>query len=226
MSSHVNIGHNLAGPEATQVINVSNNNGLPSDDEIDRECLKALRCSNPFEVKNRLKRTKGGLSRDSFRWVLSDEHYRRWRYEGDVSLLWIKGGAGRGKTMMSIGLIEELEQHRMQKTVVTYFFCQNANSELNTVEAIVKGLIFRLLGQQEQTKKILRKRWNAQRHCFEEDFHEQEPLWNIFLEIISHCQSIYDTIIIVVDALDECNAEGMADFLQKIVTTGLDSPSS
>lgn len=48
--------------------------------------------------------------------------------------------------MISIGLVEELEQYRIQKTVVIYFFYQNANSELNTVEAIIKGLIFRLLG--------------------------------------------------------------------------------
>ncbi|KAK6613461.1 hypothetical protein H4I95_01805 [Botrytis cinerea] len=40
---------------------------------------------------------------------------------GDVSLLWIKGGAGKDES-----------------TVVTYFFCQNADYELNTLQAIIK----------------------------------------------------------------------------------------
>ena len=55
--------------------------------------------------------------------------------------------------MMSIGLIERLSLRQEESTVVTYFFCQNANDELNTIEAIIKGLILRLVDQQKGLSK-------------------------------------------------------------------------
>ena len=62
--------------------------------------------------------------------------------------------------MMSIGLIEELSQRPKDMTAVTYFFCQNADYELNTMEAIIKGLILQLIRQQESVKQTLRDRWD------------------------------------------------------------------
>ncbi|KAJ5160972.1 uncharacterized protein N7482_007976 [Penicillium canariense] len=96
--------------------------------DIDRMCLKKLRCPDSLAVKTRLKLAKDKFLRQSFEWILQDSQYRSWRHGNDVCLLWIKGGAGKGKTMMSIGLTEVLSQKQDTSTVVTYFFCQNANS--------------------------------------------------------------------------------------------------
>src|SRR6185312_10779816 len=131
------------------------------NDEIDRACLRALRCPDAFAVKIRLKENKDKLLRQSFDWILHDEQYVNWQDGDDVCLLWIKGGPGKGKTMMSIGLIEELCQRPKETTAVTYFFCQNADYELNTIEAIIKGLILQLVKQQEPLKQSLRHRWDA-----------------------------------------------------------------
>lgn len=60
-------------------------------------------------IKNRLKESKDKLVHKSFDWILRDPQYVSWQDGTDVGLLWIKGGAGKGKTMMSIGLVEELE---------------------------------------------------------------------------------------------------------------------
>jgi hypothetical protein len=70
--------------------------------------------------------------------------------------LWIKGGAGKGKTMMSIGLVERLQDAQYQP-IVAYFFCQNADYELNSIEAIIKGLILWLVDQQPNLKECLRQ---------------------------------------------------------------------
>jgi hypothetical protein len=59
---------------------------------------------------------------------------------------------------MTIGLIEELLHAKDEKIFVTYFFCQNADYELNTIEAIIKGLISRLLSLQEDLIECLRRR--------------------------------------------------------------------
>jgi Cdc6-like AAA superfamily ATPase len=96
-------------------------------------------------------------------WILRDLQYLSWLNSDDVGLLWIKGGAGKGKTMMSIGLIERLlqqSQRSKEKMVVTYFFCQNADYELNTMEAIIKGLILQLVKSQDSVKTSLRDQWD------------------------------------------------------------------
>src|SRR6202046_1107536 len=102
----------------------------------DNSCLAALLLTNPRTEKIRIERIKGGLLTDSFRWILNNSEFQRWR-EGNCSqLLWIKGDAGKGKTMLMIGIINELLQQvaRSEKLSVTevlaYFLCQGTDSRL------------------------------------------------------------------------------------------------
>lgn len=159
----------------------------------------------------------------SIDWILQDPKYISWKDGEDVCLLWIKGGAGKGKTMISIGLIERLSRPQDKSTVVTYFFCQEADYELKTLEAIVKGLILQLVTQQKDVKESLRRRWDTTNERFDEDVTSWRTLWNIFLEMLSRCKCA--RVYVIVDALDECQDNGMADFLKLIVRTGLDQPS-
>jgi predicted ATPase len=60
--------------------------------------------------KIRIERKKGGLLNDSFRWILDNPEFQRWREDERSQLLWIKGDAGNGKTMLMTGMINELQQ--------------------------------------------------------------------------------------------------------------------
>ncbi|KAJ5698118.1 G-protein beta WD- 40 repeats containing protein [Penicillium macrosclerotiorum] len=193
-----------------------------TSDDIDRICLQHLHCPDSLAVKNRLKEAKDKLLRQSFEWVLQDPQYRSWRDGNDVCLLWIKGGAGKGKTMMSIGLIEELSRERDPSTLITYFFCQNADNDLNNLESLIKGLILRLVNQRVELKESLRRRWDPKNDRFSEDVTLWRALWNMLLEMLDLCHAF--RIYIIVDALDECQDSGMGDFLKLLVRTGLDSP--
>ncbi|KFY70808.1 hypothetical protein V498_10202, partial [Pseudogymnoascus sp. VKM F-4517 (FW-2822)] len=125
--------------------------------------------------------------------------------------------------MISIGLIERLSRPQDKSTVVTYFFCQEADYELKTIEAIIKGLILQLVTQQKDVKESLRRRWDTTNERFDEDVTSWRTLWNIFLEMLSRCKC--PRVYVIVDALDECQDDGIADFLKLIVRTGLDQPS-
>jgi len=125
--------------------------------------------------------------------------------------------------MMTIGLVERLSLPQDESTVVTFFFCQNANYELNTIEAIIKGLILRLVNQQKELSESLRRRWDTVNGRFDEDITSWRTLWDIFLEMLDRCKS--RRVYVIVDALDECQDGGMAEFLKLIVRTGLDQPS-
>jgi hypothetical protein len=180
--------------------------------------LQALQCPDPFVVKNRLKESKDKLLLKAIEWIFQNPQYCLWQSEDDVRLLWIRGGAGKGKTMMTIGVIEQLSQD--DSSIITYFFCQNADYELNSIGGIIKGLIQQLIRQRKKLLELLQRRWDATRACFKENISSWRILWDIFLDMINHCRR--ETVYVVVDALDECENDGMAEFLRIIVRTGLD----
>lgn len=171
------------------------------------------------EVKDRLRQSKNDVVRNSIDWILNDTDYRSWLKGIDCRLLWIKGGAGKGKTMISIGVLDHLLTLRDLSSKVTYFFCQHSDHELNTIAAILKNLIVQLFTTSPEAREPLRNTWHPEDNCFGEDITSWKVLWIIWQEMVelSPCKTIY----VVVDALDECRGQGMGDFLRSIVRAGL-----
>ena len=93
------------------------------------------------EDKVRIEKEKDGLLNDCYAWILHDPSFRRWRINDESTLLWIRGDPGKGKTMMMIGLVNELsgngqagmsskgdantqEMVASEPDLVSFFFCQ------------------------------------------------------------------------------------------------------
>jgi hypothetical protein len=59
----------------------------------------------------------------------------------------LSGGPGKGKTMLSIFLAEELERTAKDSQDVSFlqYFCDNKDEKRNTAVAIIRGMIFQLL---------------------------------------------------------------------------------
>ena len=76
----------------------------------DHHCLADLLLTDLYNEKIRIEWTKGGLLNNSFRWILNNSKSQRWREDKQIQLLWIKRDAGKGKTMLMIGIINELRQ--------------------------------------------------------------------------------------------------------------------
>jgi hypothetical protein len=74
----------------------------------DNCCFADLLLTDRRNEKIRIERTKGGLLVDSFRWILDNSEFQRWREGTHSQLLWIKGDAGKGKTTLMISIINEL----------------------------------------------------------------------------------------------------------------------
>jgi len=116
--------------------------------EKDQQCLKHLRLTDPRDDKARMERIKGGLLQDSYRWVLDNSDFKRWRDNPESRLLWIKGDPGKGKTMLLCGIINELDRDNSDNTCrrnVAYFFCQATDSRINNATAVLRGLIYLLI---------------------------------------------------------------------------------
>ncbi|RYP18351.1 hypothetical protein DL765_003963 [Monosporascus sp. GIB2] len=142
----------------------------------------------PRDDKQRIEDTKGGLFLGASNWILDHHGFRRWRDSEDSRLLWIKGDPGKGKTMLLITIVDELERQlgRSQQpdsaaTVLSYF-CQGTNKDLNNATAVLRSPVY-LLGVRH-TPLVSHLRTQNMLH--------DESLARAYL---------------VVDALDECVAD-------------------
>jgi len=173
---------------------------------------------DPFFVKNRL-RARDKLLPQLKDWIHRDRAYTDWHDGEEVKLLHIRGGAGKGKTMLSIGLIEQLLKRRDCSTIVTYFFCQNADAGLNTTQAIIKGLMHRLMEEDTKSREVLRGYWDTSKKCFDKDITSWRVLWDMFMKMTDLCKA--RRIFMVIDALDECRQDGLGELLKLIDRNGL-----
>ncbi|KAI8710889.1 NACHT domain-containing protein [Fusarium sp. LHS14.1] len=182
-------------------------------DDGDKRCLKDLRETDPRDDKTRIQETKGGLLRDSYRWILDNDEFRRWRDDPQSQLLWIKGDPGKGKTMLLCGIIDELEKERGNH--LSYFFCQATEARLSNATAVLRGLIYLLVAQQPSLISHVREKHDhAGRQLFE-DGNAWEALSKILAAMLN--DPILDDAILVVDALDECETsrDRLLDFIIK-----------
>ncbi|TVY40826.1 Vegetative incompatibility protein [Lachnellula occidentalis] len=191
------------GSSAYQV-NVQGDINFHRQSEDDR-CLADLRETDPTVDKERIEQTKGGLLKDSYRWILENDDFRQWHNNPESQLLWIKGDPGKGKTMLICGIIDELESTTVDdkhKSHLAYFFCQATDSRLNNAIAVLRGLIYLLIRQQPSLISNIPEKY---RHAVAALFKDQNAWWELskMLKSILQDPGTQDTYLII-DALDEC----------------------
>ncbi|EEU33805.1 uncharacterized protein NECHADRAFT_89121 [Fusarium vanettenii 77-13-4] len=182
-------------------------------DEESKQCLKDLRETDPRDDKTRIEATKGGLLRDSYRWILDHDDFRRWRDDPHSQLLWIKGDPGKGKTMLLCGIIDELGKDPDRH--LSYFFCQATEARLSNATAVLRGLIYLLVVQQPSLISHVREKHDHAGKQLFEDGNAWEALSKILAAMLN--DPILDGAILVVDALDECktNRHQLLDLIAK-----------
>ena len=171
-----------------------------------------LRLTDPRDDKDRIADTKGGLFRGPSDWVLDHADFRQWHDTHEARLLWVKGDPGKGKTMLLITIVEELERQLERRrrtasslTALSYFFCQGTDGKLNNATAVLRGLIYLLCIQQPLLASHLRARYDHAGTNLFQDANSFYVLSGILKSMIQdeRLQKVY----LIVDALDECIAE-------------------
>ena len=171
----------------------------------DNDCLRHLRVSDPRYDKKRIEQTKGGLLQDSYRWILENDDFRRWRTDDQSRLLWIKGDPGKGKTMLLCGIIDEMKRDSFSAELLSYFFCQATDTRINTATAVLRGLIYLLVDQCPSLISHVRKRYDQAGKSLFEDANTWVALSEIFEDVTQDPR--LENAYLVIDALDECVAE-------------------
>ena len=179
------------------------------------ECLIDLRITDPSKDKERIEATKGGLLKDSYRWILENADFQRWRSDQQSRLLWVKGDPGKGKTMLLCGIINELEELMAKTNLLSYFFCQATDSRINNATAVLRGLIYMLVSQQPSLISHIRKKYDHAGKALFEDLNAWFALSDMFTDILQD-RNLNSTYLII-DALDECVASDLPKLLEFIV---------
>jgi hypothetical protein len=179
------------------------------------ECLRDLRPTDPRKDKERIEEAKGGLLKDSYRWVLDNASFRQWLNDPRSRLLWIKGDPGKGKTMLLCGIIDELQKMVANTVSVSYFFCQATDSRINSATAVLRGLLYLLVSQQPALISHVRKKHDHAGKSMFEDANAWVTLKEIFADVLQ--DPSLSTTYLVVDALDECVTDlpRLLDFVAK-----------
>ena len=178
------------------------------------KCIQDLRLTDPYYDKKRIEDTNGGLLEDSYRWIFKNSEFQQWYSTRQSPLLWIRGNPGKGKTMLLCGIINELNKSITETDLLSYFFCQATDSRINNATAVLRGLIFMLIGQQPSLVTYIQKKYDHAGKAIFEDVNSWVALSEIFIDILQDpgLRNIY----LVIDALDECQT-GLEQLLDLIV---------
>ncbi|KAF2174469.1 hypothetical protein K469DRAFT_708943 [Zopfia rhizophila CBS 207.26] len=183
--------------------------------------IQDLRITDPRDDKKRIEDTKGGLLIDSYRWILENSDFQRWRDDHQSRLLWIKGDPGKGKTMLLCGIINELSKPMSQTHQLSYFFCQATDSRINNATAVLQGLLYMLVNQQPSLVSHIQKKRNPPDKSLFEGVNAWVALSEIFANILQDPN--LNRTYLIVDALDEC-VKDLPKLLKFIVQQSSISP--
>ncbi|RYO82755.1 hypothetical protein DL764_009559 [Monosporascus ibericus] len=195
---------------------------MRTDDE-NMACLRALYVVNPQDDMARLEGNKDRLLYDAYEWILRTDKYAAFRTWDDSDLpscrlLWIKGHAGTGKTMLLIGIIRELsKQLAAFAPSLSYFFCQGTGTKkLSSATAALRSLIWMLLVQQPHLISHLQNAYKQSGMALFNDGNEFYALKRVFENMLK--DPSLSAVYLVIDALDECDRTkpGLGELIQLI----------
>ncbi|KAJ5559388.1 hypothetical protein N7513_001787 [Penicillium frequentans] len=214
MATTIFYGEKNSGIQAGVIHGNIGNVTIVQSETLNQECLRDLRATNPVDDKERIKDDKGGLLRDSYRWILDNKEFRQWQDSQRNRLLWIRGDPGKGKTMLLCGVIEELTRLYGDNSTIAFFFCQATDTRINSATSVLRGLIYLLVEKHPSLLHHLRARYDRAGKALFEDVNAWNALSTIFRDILK--DPTLQMTYLVIDALDECT-NGLHSLLDLIV---------
>ncbi|KAK3305080.1 uncharacterized protein B0T15DRAFT_502258 [Chaetomium strumarium] len=196
-------------------------------DDMEAACRRDLRVVDPQHDMERIERGKDELLDDAYQWILRTPEYIGFTNWDDSEsnypprrLLWVKGHAGTGKTMLMIGLIRQLsDQPVILAPALSFFFCQGTDAALNNATAVLRSLIWLLLLQQPYLISHLLQKYKESGADLFRDKNAFYALSEAFRNMLRDPQ--LTPVYLAVDALDECaqGQPGRSDLIRLISTS-------
>ncbi|KAL2674068.1 hypothetical protein Neosp_012514 [[Neocosmospora] mangrovei] len=176
--------------------------GVTTRDKI-AQCRNALFVSDPEIDKATLISSKGQRTPGTCEWVRKNSHYKTW-LAGESRLLWISGGPGRGKTVLSLFLNEEVEKLcEATKDRLLFYFCRFQDERHNNPINVLRSLIYQILEfsiDGPEVQQALEYFGAPEKVQFA--LSSFECLWAVLKKLFS--QPGLPKIFCIIDGVDEC----------------------
>ena len=166
---------------------------------------------NFFETQSdKLSRRLEGTGRG----LLESPKYQGWLNATSHAVLWSTGIPGAGKTTISAGVVDDLQQRfaKSDDIGVACIYCDYKDQVAQTTKNLLASLWLQLAANNRDLSNEVEDLYNK--------YMSQGPRSRPTLDEVSRILRIeverYQKVYIVVDALDECSAENRTTFLRQI----------
>jgi ankyrin repeat protein len=167
------------------------------DPDIDREDLKL---------------EKGDRVPGTCEWILEHDEFKTWVGSTSNSL-WLTGGPGQGKTMITLHILDKLEDRfEGASDTLLFFFCNRRDHSRNTATSLLRSLLWQLISKQPLLKKYAENSLEDANR--ERSLKSVASLWKIFTNMISDPET--PQVTCVLDGVDEIENESQRDLLRKL----------
>jgi ankyrin repeat protein len=187
---------------AAHLANLILQDASPTDLEAAKPSLReALFLTDPSVDRQSLIDKKGARVPGTCEWVERNETYKAWLC-GDPSLLWIFGGPGKGKTMLSIYLTQQFEKLHGREAI--YFFCSSEHPTRSTATAVLRTLLWQMIVIRPELTKLISPYFDPSERT-QATLSTPGSLWEIFAKVIQSFE--LGKMQCLIDGLDECDDE-------------------
>lgn len=177
----------------------------------------------PEYYKRDFETSEGNRANGTCAWLTEEERFKDWCDPiSDKDFLWLCGGPGTGKTVLTGSVIHHLREMAESdqatppwKISVLYFFCNDKANDPHTTQlaAIYRSLIFQLWQSLGDTDPMMKALEMILRSCHAhacDDVYMTEVLRSIFKHPSTRTY-------LIIDALDECeNPNELMECLRKL----------
>ena len=135
------------------------------------------------------------------KWYLQSAQYKAWK-AGGTSFTWLYGSAGSGKTILSAGIIEDMQEccaENPAKSLAFFFFDFN-DVEKQDPANMVKSLLSQFLSRCDCVPDTVRSLHATCEHGRREASQQQ------LLQALRETLELLPAPFVVLDALDECSS--------------------
>lgn len=175
------------------------------EEKKDNKCLQHLFLTDPATDMKKIQEERESLISESCHWIVDHPQFTTWHECDTTRLLWIKGGPGKGKTMLLMSIVNHLSQSLEDNNIFSFFFCQETSKDANA--RVLRGLIYQILIQNRALIAHLRNVYDTQGPKLFESSNTSTALKAIFVDMIGDPK--LNRVYLVVDALDECQPEDL-----------------
>jgi Cdc6-like AAA superfamily ATPase len=162
-------------------------------DRREREIRDWLSAPDPsFNYKNALEKRYEGTGS----WFTGSQAFANWKKQPN-SFIWLHGGPGYGKTVLSSTIIKHLKSVTMPAQILLYFYFNFNDVDKQTFESMLRSLINQLYQKQPDARGPLEQLWESSGKG------QKQPSTKLLRDVLLAMLSKVNNVSIVLDALDE-----------------------